>query len=198
MSSQTYPVRRERVLDKVKMIGFVLIFGIFWSSALVAVDKWTGPRIEKYLLEKKRKKVLEALVIPYDVNNIEQVFTTNVTAEEIDGETIYKAEDGSVAFEFTGAGSQGAISGVIALSSGNEAIKGLAIIQQSETPGLGSRVLAADNLANFRGKKVVPELMVVAAGTASKDNEVDAITGATLTCNAIEKIITITSSKLKL
>jgi Na+-transporting NADH:ubiquinone oxidoreductase subunit NqrC len=171
------------------MIGFVLIFGIFWSSALVAVDKLTGPRIEKYLIEKKRKKVLEALVIPYGAENIEQVFTDNVTADEIDGKTIYRADDGSVAFEFVGAGSQGAISGVIALSSGNEALKGLAIIQQSETPGLGSRVLAEDNLANFRGKKVVPELMVVAAGTASKDNEVDAITGATLTCDAIEKII---------
>ena len=177
------------MLDKIKMIGFVVVFGILWSSALVAVDKWTGPRIEKYLIEKKRKKILEALVIPYEVDSIEQVFTGNVSAEEIDGKTVYKAEDGSIAFEFAGAGSQGAISGVIALSSDQEAIKGLAIIQQSETPGLGSRVLAADNLVNFRGKKVVPELQLVAAGTASKDNEVDAITGATLTCNAIEKII---------
>ena len=171
------------------MIGFVLIFGIFWSSGLVAVDKLTGPRIEKYLIEKKRKKVLEALVIPYSAESIEQVFTTNVTEEQIDGETFYRAEDGSIAFEFAGAGSQGAIEGVIALTSGNKAIKGLAIIQQSETPGLGSRVLAADNLENFRGKKVVPRLAVVAAGTASADNEVDAITGATLTSKAIEKII---------
>jgi len=177
------------VIDKIKMIGFVLVFGVFWATALVAVDTWTGPRIEKYLIEKKRKKVLEALVIPYEADTVEQVFTTNVKAEEIDGQTIYKAEDGSVAFEFTGPGSQGAMSGVIALSSDKQAIKGIAIIQQSETPGLGSRVLAADNLINFRDKKVVPELMIVAAGTASADNEVDAITGATLTCNALEKIL---------
>jgi Na+-translocating ferredoxin:NAD+ oxidoreductase RnfG subunit len=63
------------------------------------------------------------------------------------------------------------------------------MIQQNETPGLGSRVLAADNLINFRDKKVVPELLIVAAGTASADNEVDAITGATLTSKALERNI---------
>lgn len=171
------------------MIGFVLLFGIFWATALVAVDTMTGPRIEKYLLEKKRKKVLEALVIPYEKDTIEQVFTGSVKADEIDGKTVYTAEDGSIAFEFAGPGSQGPMSGVIALSPDKDAIKGIAIITQSETPGLGSRVLAADNLQNFRDKKVVPELAIVAAGTASAENEVDAITGATLTCNALEKIV---------
>ena len=66
------------MIDKIKMIGFVLVFGVFWATALVAVDTWTGPRIEKYLIEKKRKKVLEALVIPYEADTVEQVFTTNV------------------------------------------------------------------------------------------------------------------------
>jgi len=177
------------VIDKIKMIGFVLVFGVFWSTALVAVDTMTGPRIEKYLLEKKRKKVLEALVIPYEADTIEAVFTANVTAEEIDGKTIYTAEDGSIAFEFSGPASQGPISGVIALTPDKEAIKGIAMIQQNETPGLGSRVLADENLVNFRDKKVVPELLIVAAGTASADNEVDAITGATLTSKALEKNI---------
>ncbi|NNF48215.1 MAG: FMN-binding protein [Desulfofustis sp.] len=177
------------MIDKIKMIGFVLVFGIFWSTALVAVDTITGPRIEKYLLEKKRKKVLEALVIPYEADNVEAVFTSNVTAEEFDGKTIYTAQDGSIAFEFAGPASQGPMSGVIALSPDKEALKGIAIIQQSETPGLGSRVLDPENLANFRDKKVVPELLIVASGTASADNEVDAITGATLTCKALEKNI---------
>ncbi len=176
-------------MDKIKMIGFVLVFGIFWATALVAVDTVTGPRIEKYLLEKKRKKVLEALVIPYEKDTVEEIFTANVKTEEIDGKTIYTAEDGSIAFEFAGPGSQGPMSGVIALSSAKDAIKGIAIITQSETPGLGSRVLAADNLKNFRDKKVVPELMIVAAGSASADNEVDAITGATLTSNALETLL---------
>ncbi len=177
------------MIDKIKMIGFVLAFGIFWSSALVAVDTWTSPRIEKYLLEKKRKKVLEALVIPYELDTLEQIFTTNVTSDEIDGKTIYKAEDGSIAFEFTGAGSQGPLRGVMALSANLEAIKGIAIIQQSETPGLGSRVLETENLANFQDKKIVPKLLIVPAGTASADNEVDAITGATLTSVALERIL---------
>jgi Na+-transporting NADH:ubiquinone oxidoreductase subunit NqrC len=77
----------------------------------------------------------------------------------------------------------------MALSEDLQAIKGIAIIQQSETPGLGSRVLEAENLANFQDKKIVPELLIVPAGTASADNEVDAITGATLTSVALERIL---------
>jgi Na+-transporting NADH:ubiquinone oxidoreductase subunit C len=177
------------VIDKIKMIGFVVVFGVLWSSALVAVDTWTGPRIEKYLLEKKRKKVLEALVIPYQDDTIEQVFTSNVTAEDFGGKTIYKAADGSIAFEFSGAGSQGAIRGIIALGPNRQAIKGLTIVKHSETPGLGSRVLSPDNLVNFQNKKIMPKLMIVAAGTATADNEVDAITGATLTSKALERML---------
>ena len=171
------------------MVSFVLVFGIFWSTALVAVDKWTSPRIEKYLIEKKRKKVLEALVIEYTADSIEQVFTSNVTSEQIDGKEIFKSGDGSIAFEVSGPASQGPMSGIIALGPTLETIKGITVIKHSETPGLGSRVLEQEHLVNFQGKKVVPTLDIVAAGTASAENEVDAITGATLTCNALEKII---------
>lgn len=177
------------MIDKIKMIGFVLVFGIFWSTALVAVDTITKPTIEKYLIEKTRKKVLEALVIPYESDTIDQVYTKNVRADEKNGKTIYKAEDGSIAFEFFGAGSQGAMSGIIALGPNKETIKGITIIKHSETPGLGARVLAANNLINFQNKKIVPELLIVPAGTASTDNEVDAITGATLTSKALEILL---------
>jgi len=177
------------VIDKIKMIGFVLVFGIFWSTALVAVDTLTSPRIEKYLIEKKRKKVLEALVIPYQADTIDQVYTSNVTAEEVGGKTIYKSQDGSIAFEFAGAGSQGAITGILALGPKLDTIKGITIIKHSETPGLGSRVLESENLASFQNKKIVPELFIVPAGTAAADNEVDAITGATLTSKSLEKIL---------
>lgn len=177
------------MIDKIKLIAFVLVFGIFWSTALVAVDKWTSPMIEKYLIEKKRKKVLEALVIPYESDTVEEVFTGNVSSREVEGKTIYTAQDGSVAFEFSGAGSQGAMSGIIALGPALEKIRGITIIKQSETPGLGSRVLAVDNLVKFRDKKVVPRLDIVPAGTAKDDYEVDAITGATLTGNALEKLL---------
>ncbi len=177
------------MIDKIKMIGFVLLCGIFWSTALVAVDTWTSPRIEKYLLEKKRKKVLEALLIPYQADNIDKVYTSNVTAEKVNGKTIYRSKDGSIAFEFSGAGSQGAITGIIALGPKLDTIKGITIIKHSETPGLGSRVLESSNLANFQNKKILPELFIVPAGTASADNEVDAITGATLTSKSLEKML---------
>lgn len=185
------------MIDKIKMIGFVLVFGVLWSSALVAVDTWTGPRIEKYLREKTQKKVLEALVIPYEIETLQEVFTQNVTSEEIDGTTLYRAEDGSVAMGFVGAGSQGPISGIVALGPSLETLRGITIIKHSETPGLGSRVLDADNLANFRDKKVVPELLIVPSGTASADNEVDAITGATLTGDALERILNNSAKQTK-
>ena len=67
--------------------------------------------------------------------------------------------------------------------------KGITIIHQEETPGLGSRIADADFLDRFKAKEVFPKLIVQPPGKASLNNEVDGITGATLSCKAFEEIL---------
>jgi len=182
------------VRDKIKMVAFVLILGAAWASALVAVDRATRDRIEAYNREKVRKSVLMALGIDYEGKDIDALFKAGITEEKIKvGEkvekSIYRTRDGAVAFEITGAGSQGPIRAVMALEKDLGTIRGINVVANTETPGLGDRVLADKNMANFRGKKLKPRLLIVKEGEAKGDNQVDAITGATLTCKAVERLL---------
>jgi Na+-transporting NADH:ubiquinone oxidoreductase subunit C len=63
------------------------------------------------------------------------------------------------------------------------------IIHQEETAGLGGRLAERKYLSNFGGKKFTPTIEIVNRRRAEKDNEVDGITGATLTSKAFEKLI---------
>jgi len=175
--------------EKICMIVFVLILGSTWTTALVVVDKYTRPYIEKYQAEKLRKSVLGAFGISYEGQDIEAVFSENVDVIEKGDKTIYRTKSGAIAFNITGSGSQGPISGVMALESDLKTIKGITIVSHVETPGLGDRVLEKKKLDTFKGKKIVPQLEVIVAGTAEKESEVQGITGATLTSKAFEKLI---------
>jgi len=182
------------VLDKLKMIVFVLVLGSVWATALVAVDRATRDRIETYQREKVRKSVLSALGIDHEGKDLDALFKTDITEEKITigekGEkVVYRTEDGAVAFEIDGPGSQGPIGAVMALEQDLDTIRGVTVVNNTETPGLGDRVLADDNMLNFRGKKLAPRLLIVKEGEAEGDNEVDAITGATLTSKALEKLL---------
>ncbi len=94
---------------------------------------------------------------------------------------------------FSGAGYQGPIQGMIAMHGDMNTIAGLAITDQVETPGLGGRIEEPAWQAQFAGVKVRDangELrFAVQHGPASNDYEVDGITGATKTSNAMSRII---------
>ena len=54
---------------------------------------------------------------------------------------------------------------------------------------MGGRIADKDFLELFKEKKIVPELKILSPGKASAENEVDGITGATLSCNAFAEIL---------
>ncbi|MBV6518542.1 MAG: hypothetical protein DCC43_06795 [Candidatus Brocadia sp.] len=70
-----------------------------------------------------------------------------------------------------------------------ETLKGLEVLDHSETPGLGGRIVEESFKKQFVGKKVRPRIFVVKGKKAEGANEVDAITGATNTSKGIEQFI---------
>ncbi len=70
-----------------------------------------------------------------------------------------------------------------------ETLKGIEVLDHSETPGLGGRITEDQFKKQFIGKKLKPKLMVVSGRNAEGENEVDAITGATNTSRGIESFI---------
>ena len=175
--------------ERIWMVVFVLILGTLWTSVLVAVNALTLPTIEKYELEKVRMSVLGAFSIPFDRTTLDKVYEENIEVAQKGDLQFYRNNAGDIAFKIAGNGTQGPISGVVALESDLTTIKGITIVHQEETPGLGDRVFEKETLDRFRGKKIKPGILVVPPGAAKSENEVDGISGATLTCKAFEKIL---------
>ena len=179
--------------SKLSMILFVLILGSVLTTALVAVDQLTKDTIARNKAVKLKKGILSSLNIEYDEDDIDEKFSANIEVIETKGSEsakFYQSKtSGDIAFEISGTGVQGPIHATIALSPDLEQVRGLSIVGQEETPGLGGRIVETDFLNRFKDKKVTSGLAILSPGKAAADNEVDGITGATLTCNALEELL---------
>ena len=187
---------------KIWTVLFLVIVVCASTIVLGAVYVKTEPKVEKNENIKLEQNILSLFEIPYEQSNIDELFKANITIDSENGMDIYKSEKG-VAFEVTGSGFWDMISILIALEYDFETIKGFKILKHAETPGLGERITEKWFLEQFKGKKIVPELKIVthkgtngvtdATTSATRanrpENEVDAITGATETSKALERII---------
>lgn len=96
-----------------------------------------------------------------------------------------------------GAGLWGPIWGYIALDEDLKTIKGVYYDHDSETPGLGAKIKDDPAFrAEFEGKKIdfsddIPFSIVKGGAPAGKENAVDAITGATMTCNGLNAALNV-------
>ena len=175
--------------DKILMIVFVLVLGSILTAALVAVNHLTTPVIEKNEEIATKSSILRALNIPFDSQNVEEVFAGNVEQRQQNGTTYYLTKEDTIAFPYSGSGLWGPIEGIIAIQPDFQRLKGITIIRQEETPGLGSRIAEAAYLAQFENKRFTEGLEMVQPGRADADNEIDSITGATMTSDAFISII---------
>ncbi len=108
-----------------------------------------------------------------------------------------KMDDGSIVniIPVYGAGLWGPIWGYIALQSDNETIYGATFAHKGETPGLGAEIATTHFSKQFEGKKIYEDgvftSVIIAKGGAKPDtvNEVDAISGGTITSRALETAI---------
>lgn len=176
-------------MKAIRILIFVLIMGTVSSVLLVGVNSFTAPLISKNEEIKLKSSVLEVLGIPYNKNDIFTIFNNKVRLNKIDKYIFYQGPDSSVAFEFYGSGLWGPISGILSLEKDLKTIKRIKITHQEETPGLGSRIAEEDYLKQFKNKEVLPKLIFMPEGKAVSKNEVDAITGATGSSRAFEKLI---------
>ena len=71
-------------------------------------------------------------------------------------------------------------------------IYGLSFYKQEETPGLGGEISADGFRDQFQGKVVATDTEIgirIVRDGADADNEVDAISGATMTCDKVEAML---------
>ncbi|PIQ91195.1 MAG: hypothetical protein COV71_00605 [Candidatus Omnitrophica bacterium CG11_big_fil_rev_8_21_14_0_20_41_12] len=175
--------------NALRIILFVFVMGTVSSAMLVGLNLYTTPLIERNEELKLKASVLDVFEIPYGESEIVNVFNKDIEVIQKDKDKFYKTTAGAVAFEISGPGLWGQISGIISLERDLKTIRKIKITHQEETPGLGSRIAEATFLQQFRNKEVLPKIIFMPEGKASGKNEVDAITGATGSSRAFEKLI---------
>jgi len=110
-----------------------------------------------------------------------------------DGTVLYQATDAQgelvgYAFLATGVGYQGDITLVVGVEVDLEQIVGLAVRPTSETPGLGQRIEEAEFRGQFTGLDISGGVRLV-KGAVGADNEVSAVSGATVSSTAVVTIL---------
>ena len=141
------------------------------AAVLAGVNMITKDKIAAIQVQKTEKAIQE--VLP-DAQNVQQL--------PLDGDTgivqaVYAAE-GSYAVQVAPGGFDGEVTMMVGISEGK--VTGISVISHTETPGLGA-VAAAQNAKGdaFRGQFVGQE------GTLVIGEQIDAMSGATITSNAV-------------
>lgn len=192
---------RKRLFSVVYMFGLML----FFTALVSGIYEFNQERIAINETIKLQRIVLKVLgIIPESgISDIrmKEIFEKRVKWEEAEGRILYRglSEDGKTligyAFPLFGPGFWGPLYGMMGIDPALEKVIGVAFYRHSETPGLGGRITEAWFVDQFAGKKLLTReregkyFSFVPSGMARAENEVDAITGATGTSRAVERLM---------
>ncbi|MFH1654763.1 MAG: FMN-binding protein [Pseudomonadota bacterium] len=178
-------------MKRLWMITF-LVGAAAISAALLAFIYYSS---ESDIKENERLveicSVMNALKVICPINKafLEKKFNDTVEIREVLGKKFYiEKDDGTIAFKIKGPGFWDMIEAVIAIESDLKTLRGVAIVSEKETPGLGGRLDEYETLERFKGASLFPKL-IITTFKPTRPNEVEAITGATQTSKAFVNII---------
>lgn len=188
----------------------VLVLATAFGIALAGVQTKLGPVIEANKTRETLAKI-PALVLGEDqaATLASQKKSLSITSRTIEIErngikkfyTVYDAflKDGTLAGHVAKASGQGyadKIELLLGLDANAKTITGLFILDQKETPGLGNRIIEKPWRDQFLDKASATRLVVV-KGNPNKTNEIDAISGATISSRSVTGIVNKTIMDIK-
>ncbi len=197
MSSEKFKTRIFPVL-------FMFVITFVFISVTTVIYTITKDKIKFNATIRFKRAVLYSADIstPEEPDKIEEIYVERV--EEIKDENgnikyfnVYADDletvNANVVIK-TGAGLWGEITMAVAFDSETKSIKGVEVIDQNETPGLGGRISESWFKEQFRGK--ISPLTKVAEGEPAGNDQFQAVTGATYTTNAVMDIVNLSSEEI--
>lgn len=179
----------------------VLLLCLCFGSALAAVHVVLSPAIEANKINETREKV------PGLVLGVEKALALTQSGDSLDiasrpvqvdkagrrisyavFEAFLKGERAGWVIKSSGQGYADKIELLVGLDANADTISGLFVLDQKETPGLGNKVIETQWRDQFTGKPAAGTLSVTKSG-ASAPEDIDAVTGATISSNAVVQIV---------
>ncbi len=175
-----------------KMVIVLTVITALSGGILATWDGVTKPKIAYHQLQALKAAISDVLP-SYDNYEEKDINGNKVYIGKIDGST----QPVGIAFKVDGSGFQGNISIMVGVDPSFNSITGIKVLGQIETPGLGTKIVVdPSNKANpfwfpeqFGGVVLFPQIDVVKNSIPQNPNEVQAISGATITSKAVVRII---------
>lgn len=183
----------------------VLLLATLFGTALAGIQTKLGPVIEANKVKETMAKI-PVLVLGEDLaaelaaGNQTLTIKSRVIEVKKNGTTkfytVYDAwlPEGKMVGHVVKADGQGyadKIELLVGLDAQGKSITGLFVLDQKETPGLGAKILEDAWRGQFKEKSTAKTLSVVKGGGA-KEDEIDAISGATISSRSVTGIVNTT------
>ncbi len=168
------------------IVGMLLtlsIIGVISGGGLAMLSNWASPLIAA---NKKADTERAIFLVQPDAKNYEKV-------EAVPYE-LYRVLDASnnpvgYALPWEGNGFQGKIRMMVGLTSDLMTITAIEVLDQVETPGLGTKITEDPFRKQFAGLRADPQVDWIKGVPPVKENQVQTITGATISSKAIVDIV---------
>ena len=180
---------------------YMTVVVIIVAVLLAVVSQALAPKQQANILLDKQKQILGALKVDFSQADPAEVYYTLVqdTLRYENGTEVYVANlNGDIKYilPLSGKGLWGGIGGYLALDVDKNTIYGVNFNHESETPGLGAKIVEMPFREQFEGKHIrnaageVVSVAVLKAGKhADGQEQVDAISGATITSSGVSTML---------
>ena len=186
---------------------YMTVVVIIVAVLLAVVSQALAPKQQANILLDKQKQILGALKVDYTNADpaegyytlVQDTLTCGGASEHSEPVEVYVANlNGAVKYilPLSGKGLWGGIGGYLALDEDKNTIYGVNFNHESETPGLGAKIVEPEFRSQFEGKHIrnaegaVVSVAVLKAGKHAEGQEqVDAISGATITSSGVSTML---------
>ncbi len=186
---------------KDRPLGMVLVLSVTAvtvGALLAGFFQLVAPRIEANRLAEEKRAIFAVLdkARSYEIHDIEVDIDGAVEQVRIfrgldrpDGEGGEGGDEVGFAFLAEGPGFSAMIRMMVGLNIDRETLSGLEVVEQIETPGLGDKIAKEKFEGWFRGLKIKPKIEYIKNRKPEKDNQVQAVAGATISSRAVVNAI---------
>ncbi|MEK6539975.1 MAG: RnfABCDGE type electron transport complex subunit G [Deltaproteobacteria bacterium] len=170
-----------------KMFLVLTVIGAVSGGILAGVFHVADPLIQA----NREKELKEAIFVVLPEAKDYKILEKGIDKTKV---IVYQGLDADgkpvgLAFIADGGGFQGNIRIMVGLSVDYLKLKGIKVLEQNETPGLGNRIKEPAFEGQFKGLEIKPKVEYIKYRKPEKPNQIQAITGATISSDAVVKNI---------
>ena len=189
--------KETRSPSSLRLVLTLAIAGLVSGVAIIGIYESTLPTITANKARELREAVFKVLpgvsqmqALVYRDGELVVVDAPDENEPVVYGGYDEQGDFVGYAMPAAGPGFQDTIAILYGYKPGEKIVVGMEVLESRETPGLGDKIYKdAVFVAGFGSLSVEPEIVAVKKGTKSQPNEIDSITGATISSKAVVRII---------